>query len=565
MEYELLLLNLQREAKFQPLHFRESIGQHSIAAYISQFGFSAKVYSGDILDAQKVILRETQIYHVPVIGFYVGADNVVSIGNLIKWLKTNIKSTIFVGGPEAWALGESFLRDTNCDYIMVGEGEIPTRQLLSYLIDQQGTLDQVQSLRFLDADGVYRCTPLAPLIQNLDSIPFPRREDSLHQRYHMGHTMGLLTGRGCPNHCTFCFEGASSKTVRLRSIENVMQEIDTVKSYNPSLSHVNIFDDTFTLNPHRVSEFCREIKKRNLTWTCEAHVRILYQNLSMISEMVDAGLVAMQLGIESGSQLVLDAYQKKCSPEMMIDIIRECKKSGLRCVEGNYIIGGAFEDKETIEQSLKHAKLLIEEGRGMLELHTVYFAPYYGTPITMNPENFGMQLVEQRAEHIVTTMRDAVVRTQKLSADEIVKLRLNFSKELDEFYLQQAALCNKDDILRIFGTSQEKESQIYNQRWSVACSYIPHLYTFVRHLSEEEQSYSDQKYPIRTGFDYYMLDDKIEVDDILLSGPEAQAWIYADGKYTVAQLAQKLALPLETVRELYKKLNHLCLLYFSTF
>ena len=64
-----------------------------------------------------------------------------------------------------------------------------------------------------------------------------------------------------------------------------------------------------------------------------------------------------------------------------------CKYAGLLRVEGNYIIGGAFESTDTINESIEHAKKLIEIGRGIIEINTVFFAPYHGTPISELPKS----------------------------------------------------------------------------------------------------------------------------------------------------------------------------------
>ena len=151
MEYELLLVNVMRCADLQAQYFRECIGQHMIAAYLAQRDFRARVFSGDILDAEQVIRREAEKNGVHYVGFYVAADTVVMVGNLIRKLKETTNLTVLVGGPQAASLDEGFLRETGCDYIIVGEGERPVYLLLSYLEDGAGSLDQLKSLRYLDA------------------------------------------------------------------------------------------------------------------------------------------------------------------------------------------------------------------------------------------------------------------------------------------------------------------------------------------------------------------------------------------------------------------------------
>lgn len=563
MSYELLMLTLTRRAELQMNHFCQCLGQHSIASYLEQRDFRAKVHYDDILNAEKVIRQETETHGVRCIGFYVGADNVVMVGNLIRSIRSKTQAFLFVGGPEAAALGEDYLRDTGCNAIIVGEGERPVFQLLSYLEDGAGSLEQIGGLRYFDESGVYHDQPLGPPLMNLDAIPWPDRRNSLNQDYRMGRTIGLLTGRGCPFHCAFCYEGAASKTVRLRSVEHVMSEIDEVRSYNPKVSRIDFFDDTFTLYPDRVYAFCEEMKRRSLRWICEGHVACLHHHPEMIERMVDAGLIAMQIGIESGSARVLSAYQKNTTPEMIEEVVRLCHRAGLPSLEGNYIIGGALESEETLKESLAHAKRLIEAGRGMLELHTVFFSPYYGTPITKAPEQFGMRLFGERVQQTVVSMHEPVCETQALSAGKLADWKRYFDHQLLEHYRAQAKHCIQTDVLR--GPRLPKELGIVNPSWHKVWLEIPHLEAFLRHGNQEDQIYAADKYPIRVGFGVKLPDGSWQIDDIRLAPVLAKAWRAADGRHTADAICGMMGMALSEIEHIYRELNRLCLVYFSLY
>ena len=90
MDYEMLLLNISRNALEKAVHFQECLGQHLIASYVSQFKYRAKVYSGDVNGCRNIIENEILLHHVKIIGFYVGADNVHLVANIIKWIKVII-------------------------------------------------------------------------------------------------------------------------------------------------------------------------------------------------------------------------------------------------------------------------------------------------------------------------------------------------------------------------------------------------------------------------------------------------------------------------------------------
>ena len=426
-----------------------------------------------------------------------------------------------------------------------------------------GTLEDIAGLRWRDANGQYHEQRIGEPVMDLDALPWPHRENSLHKNYRMGKSIGVATGRGCPFHCAFCYEGAVSKIVRLRSVEHVMREIDEVRSYNASLRYVNFFDDTFTLQTDRVKAFCREMKSRGLNWTCEGHVACLYHRPELLEEMASSGLTAMQIGIESGSRRILKAYQKNTTPEMIEAVVRQCHQAGLQTVEGNYIIGGAYETDETLEESLSHAKRLIAAGRGMLELKTAFLAPYYGTPITKRPEEFGIQLLPDRIARMVYSMHEPVVQTYALSAEELSAWKRHFDEELWRCYQEQAAECTRSDLLR--GPLPFHLSEAASPTWRQAWRGKAHFMEFLLHATEREQTFSEEKYPLHTGSGQERADGAIQIDSIILKGDEAAAWRSADGRRTVRQIAHFLRLSAEKLGGIYRKLNNLCLVYYSPY
>ena len=137
-----------------------------------------------------------------------------------------------------------------------------------------------------------------------------------------------------------------------------MEEVDDLYKNNRHIEYINIYDDTFTLDKDRVLAFCEEISKRKIKWFCEGHISFVLKNPDILKKMVESGLTCIQFGIESGSKAVLDAYCKHTDSDSIIKAVQICKKAGIHGITGNFIIGGALETKETVEESKRLAKEL---------------------------------------------------------------------------------------------------------------------------------------------------------------------------------------------------------------
>lgn len=565
MKYELLLLNIERI----PTQMFDNLGQHAIAAYLETKEFQAKIYSGTAGMCKGVIQTAIEQDCVPVIGFYAATDNTPLVTHIIQWIKQNYEVYILVGSPEAVALKEGFLLHTGCDFIIEGEGEIPVYQLLSSLLDDAIPLTHVQSLRYIDSSGTYRENPLAPLIENLDILPFPSRKRCLDRNFRRGSSFGVITGRGCPFHCVFCYEGANTKRVRLRSIENVMGEIDLALSENPGLRYLNVYDDTFTLDFNRVREFCREVKKRNLFWYCEGHVSNIVKHPEIVKEMVDAGMIGLQIGIESGSDRVLKAYNKHITAEMLLEVVRICHASGLVRLVGNFIIGGAFETEETVRQSMLLAERMMEEGTGMFECKTVFLAPYPETPITKNPEDYDLEYREGEEISCLYSMHMPLMNAKAIATERLILLKKEFDQMILDKVTSLSFHASKDRLeLNFYRCNQHLQSASI---WKDRYSQHPHLVNFLEGThSEDGTRYPEPQelkhcYPVRM---FYLLKydgGHLTYGDYQFSKIEGEFLRYAAGKMTFTEISAKTGYSLQELEQVYYKLNESCLVYASEF
>ncbi|MEW6008495.1 MAG: radical SAM protein [Candidatus Omnitrophota bacterium] len=303
---------------------------------------------------------------------------VKEVSKIIKEISKDIK--VILGGPHPTAFPLETVKEEFVDFSVYGEGELTLLDLVN-AIDKKMDFSSVKGIAFKDIYGDAHLTELRPLIQDLDSIPFPARELLPLEIYFPPPTKrvsnkksgNMITSRGCPYQCTYCMARIIwNKKVRYRSVKNVVDEIEEcVKNFG--IGEFNFHDELFTLKKERTIEICREIRRRKLdiAWVCMVRVDYVWEDV--LREMKLAGCKKIMFGFESGSQEILDLMKKNVKVEQAYEAVKLVKRCGIKTA-GNFMFGNIGETEETIRKSINLAK--------RLNTDTVAFfiaSPYPGT------------------------------------------------------------------------------------------------------------------------------------------------------------------------------------------
>ena len=540
-----------------------SYGQLCISNYIrAASGFASKIFGGNVSQCSRVLRREVLSGKTGIVGFYCMQDTVMVAVHMVSMLK-KAGATVIFGGPQAGALHEKEIRAYGIDFISVGEGEITTDRLLKYLLRGEGSLSSIRGIRYIDEEGVYHDNGLPEVLQNLDEIPFYNPDlSSLSPVVLDAPVVQVMTGRGCPFSCAFCHEG-TTRQVRLRSVENVMAEIDYYMELSQVQAQVFFADDTFTMNPERLRRFCRELKKRHLEWGCECHVGTLARKPELIDEMVDAGLITTQIGIESGNAEVLKAYGKHVEPDQIVDIVKRFHDAGCPSVEGNLILGGALETSQSLEQSICLAEKLLEVGHLIMDLGPLYFAPFPLTPMTNHPEAYEMQLWDRPYDYIIDSMSVCVNRTKALSREEIQKGYRVFLERIDAKYreeIQKVTYTELTRFMKFWGSDSRKQS-----RWYAAMREVNYVWTFLMNGYRYHSLFNLDAVPLRTFSDLIYDDGALIVGGRRFTGMERTMLERANGSVTFREMARILGTSTDGMYRIYHALRENLLIYMEEF
>ncbi len=274
-------------------------------------------------------------------------------------LKQTTRAKVIVGGPHATYFHRSVLEECPAINVVIRH-EFDTK--IARVVSNLDDLEAVSGITYRNGNGISDNGD-GEFEHDLDSVPFPNRDIVpwgwyIEAWYSRRPFMNMMTSRGCPYHCSFCLwpQSMYGHKQRFRSVDNVIEEIRfLVNRYG--VKELNVDDGTFTTNKARVIEFCQKLRDLDagLIWTCNGRVDNLDDE--MLSEMKTSGCKMIRLGVESGSQEVLDSIRKGLTIKQIEDGVRLVKKHGIQAL-GGFMFGFPYDSKESVEQTIQLAKRL---------------------------------------------------------------------------------------------------------------------------------------------------------------------------------------------------------------
>ena len=549
VENDILFFNLHRRYLNKSDGFGGFLGIFSLAAFLNQNGYEAKSFAGQLIEGKKLIDEACSQQKVAVIGLYCDYENVTENIFLSNYIKTTYNIPVIIGGPQATALGEDFIDKAKCDAIVRYEGELTVLELMNYFLYENCSLKDIKGIMFKQEGKLY-IQPEQRIIEDLDRLPFIDDNCYLVPNRN-SNELSIMTGRGCPFHCTFCHEGHHTRKVRFRTIENVLSEIEIFLKKRSHLRYVYILftDDTFTLIPSRVKQLCEGLKRlkqiKNFSWFCEGHVHTLYLHPEMIDYMVEAGVQRIQLGIEAGTQEILDAYKKGSTIEEIKFVVKKCQEAGVQQIYSNIILGGAFFTRDIYQKNVQFAKDLLSLGKGAVELGAVSYWPLPETAITNNPEQYGIKIIDK---DFLTANGDF----PQTETDKLTKWDINFMlQDMEQQLLEHMKMMLKKDKVstkNILIWFPEDETLKSIGRWWYCLAQMPNLLAYYSMLLTKEvgksKDFSDEEYvalhPMRVISIYLYAkkidDNTIKIFDCELTGVEREIFLYTTGKVSIREI-----------------------------
>lgn len=308
-------------------------------------------------------------------------------------------------------------------------------------------LETISGLSYRDAQGKIKHNPEREMIANMDALPWVAdvyKRDLEIEKYFIGYLLhpyvSLYTGRGCPAQCTFCLwpQTIGGHKYRVRSPQNVADEMAYMKKLFPQVKEFFFDDDTFTANLPRAREIAKKLAPLGLTWSCNSRANLDYDT---IKSFKDSGLRLFLVGYESGNEQILKNIKKGVELDEMRRFTKSCHEAGV-VIHGTFILGLPVETRETIENTIRFAQEL-----DVFSIQVSLAAPYPGTELFETARQNGWFVKKDKTDLVEGDgFQQSALEYPGLSKDEIFEA-------VDRFY--RAYYLRPKPILRIIKTMLE--------------------------------------------------------------------------------------------------------------
>jgi len=356
-----------------------------ITSVLLKKGYNVEIYNQDMHHYTEEHLTEYlnnnkfDVIGISVIAGYYQYKKLLKISNAIN--KSKNRPFYVIGGHGPSPEPEYFLKKTQADVTVTGEGEVTIIELMN-AIEKQKSLKDVKGIAFREGDSVV-VNEKRPLIKDIDTIPLPAYDLFPIYYYRLirarhakksDFAMPVLSGRGCTFECSFCYR--MDEGFRPRSNESIIDEIKYLnKKYN--INYIIFSDELLMSSIGRTVSLCEFIikVKLDIRWSCNG--RLNYAKPEVLKLMKRAGCVFINYGIESMDNQVLKNMKKGLTTEQIIKGVEATLKA--RMSPGiNILFGNIGDNGETLNKGVEFL-LKYDDGAQLRTIRPV--TPYPGSPL----------------------------------------------------------------------------------------------------------------------------------------------------------------------------------------
>jgi anaerobic magnesium-protoporphyrin IX monomethyl ester cyclase len=340
-----------------------------LASYIRKTlpSVDVRIFDGLIKQDVKALLFE---FKPEIIGVTATTPQAIDAYKFLDWVKANFPNSLaLIGGIHASVLPEEAAEHADC--VVKGEGERAIVEIIEKRMRNEAIPKIVEDVP----------------IDNLDDIPSPAY-DLIDMKKYLSEppsfpglitpVVTIVTSRGCPYKCPFCWNSARTFKVRYFSAQRIVEEIIYFRE-NFGVNTVWFADDEFLINKKRLAEFAKLLKEKHISdwliWGCQARAKTIDHDTLELAKSV--GCVAISVGFESGCARTLEFL--KCGTTKIEDherALKIAKEVGVT-TGGSFIFGTPGETYEEMRETINWC----ENEKNLMWYGFNTIIPYPGTTV----------------------------------------------------------------------------------------------------------------------------------------------------------------------------------------
>jgi radical SAM superfamily enzyme YgiQ (UPF0313 family) len=428
-------------------HYRKKLmplGPGYIATAMQRCGIEVVItdcsmHSLDDIEIAKILIQSgVKIFGIGAL--YPMFKETERLCNLIRAVVPN--ATIILGGSLPTPIPEFALRQTGADIATIGEAERTIPPLMAALAGE-GRLEDVAGIAYIkEGEFFENGKPVLPREATRVEVGWPAFDLYPVEKYinspkfypfdQDDRLLPIVTGRGCPYACDFCFRVSA---YRIRPFDDLLDEMEyLIDKYK--LDGFYIVDDLLMLSKSKIKDFCEGILNRGLKirYNCTGRVNTVTPEIARL--LKESGCISIYYGVESGNQQILETMSKSTTLEQIYEAVRLTRENGMYCEYG-VMFGQPGENKQTLQDSVDLIKnLSYDEFRALKIFGCI---PFPGSGLYDWCKTTG-RIKDDKHFYEVYINQDwsldqLPINMTELPYDDVNRLFRAANQELSEFYL----------------------------------------------------------------------------------------------------------------------------------
>lgn len=389
------ILLVYPQAKIWNMPKQIPLGLASIGAVLLKAGYEVEVF--DTVVEPKSLKLKLEKNKYDLVGISATTPLIKNAWKIAMDIKKYSQVPVVIGGPHVSALPDESLAQRGVDMVVRGEGEEAILEICEMLAGKRKK-EKILGLSYKNKGKIIH-NAARLLKKNIDDLPFPAYQLFQIEKYSITQPLRdlqkensrafyIMTSRGCPYGCNYCFKGICGRSWRPKSAEKVIEEWDYLVRVMKA-TEIGVQDDVFNLDRKRAIKICDLLIKKDLNrvpWITNNGIRADKVDLELLTKMKQAGCKRVAFGVENGSQQILDKIQKQLSISQIEKAFKLAKKAGLETM-GFFMFGNSGENEKTMEQTINFALKLNPD-----IAHFSIATPFPGAPLYEEVLNNGQLL-----------------------------------------------------------------------------------------------------------------------------------------------------------------------------